>query len=231
MGCVYTNVNGNFMKRVLSYIYPIQLKKYNSSINGQIEVNLIDGKKTLDTCNSNYSYGSLQRILRYGLKKISFNEAINRILVLGLGGGSVIQTIREEFKSKAYIEAVDIDPKIIEIATKDFSIDRFENIKIVLSDAKEYLSNCKDSFDLIIVDIFVIDTIPIIFTQAEFIHSLKNHLNQKGYVIYNTMKLTMTTEIFSNIKSIFVEDNNFTLEVFNDVEGTNNLIVGKKNNR
>ena len=90
------------MKRILSYLYPIQLKKYYSPINGKIEVKLIDGKKILDTQKSNFSYGSLQRILRYGLKKIDFNMDTDRILVLGLGGGSIIQTIREEFNSNAY---------------------------------------------------------------------------------------------------------------------------------
>jgi len=216
------------MKRILSYLFPIQLKKYNSSINGQIEVNLFNGKKMLDTSNSNFSYGSLQRILRYGIKKIGFNKDTNRILVLGLGGGSIIQTIREEFNSKAYIEAIDIDPKIIEIAKNDFNIERFENLKIVQADANEYLLTCKTSFDLIIVDIFIIDTIPVIFTQPEFIDNLKNHLNQKGYIIFNTMKQTMTTDIFRRITNTFAEDSNLTVKVFNDVEGTNNLIVANK---
>lgn len=217
------------MKRILSYIYPVQLKKVNSPINGQIEVNLVDGKKLLDTQNSNFSYGSLQKILHYGLKKVDFNKDIKRILVLGLGGGSIIQTIREEFKSNAYIEAVEIDPIIIEISKNVFVIDRFDNLNIVQADANEYIFNCQDTFDLIIVDIFIIDTIPEIFTQPPFLNELKKHLNHQGYIIYNTMKLTMTTDVFHRIVNTFANDSNLLVKVYNNVEVTNNLIVVHKN--
>ena len=99
------------------------------------------------------------------------------------------------------------------------------------SDAHEYLLTSKNSFDLIIVDIFVIDTIPDIFTQAEFLNKLKNHLNHKGYIIYNTMNLTIPTDMFYRMTNTFAADSNLIVKVFNDVEGTNNLIVVNKNYR
>jgi hypothetical protein len=97
------------MKKILSYIFPFRLKNYYSKINGPLEVNLINGKKILDTRWNNYSYGSLQKILHKGLSQIGSPENYERVLVLGLGGGSVIQTIREDFKSNAFIELVDIE--------------------------------------------------------------------------------------------------------------------------
>lgn len=50
------------IKKIFSYFYPIRLKLLESAINGPIEINLVDGRKTLDTKSSNYSYGSLQLI-------------------------------------------------------------------------------------------------------------------------------------------------------------------------
>lgn len=45
------------MKKILSYIAPIRVRKYASPINGALEVSFINGKKRLDTPNTNYSYG------------------------------------------------------------------------------------------------------------------------------------------------------------------------------
>lgn len=196
-----------------------------SPINGHMEVNLVDGRMTLDTQNSNYSYGSLQLILHYGLEKIGLSNHTHKIMLLGLGGGSVIQTIREDFKCQAYIEAVDIDPVIIEMAVDDFKINRFENIKIIQADAYEYVMNSSDLFDLIIVDLFIIDTIPVIFTTPAFLDSLKNHLTSKGKIIYNTMKRTMTSIKLHQIKDSFEAGNKGSVKILKNVEGTNHVIV------
>lgn len=214
------------LKKLFSFIYPIRLKHVESAISGPMEINLVDGRMTLDTKSSNYSYGSLQFILQYGLKKINLNNNTKKILLLGLGGGSVIQTIREEFKCDASIEAVDIDPVIIQIAWEDFNLKRFENIKIVQADASEYLIQNTDLFDLIIVDLFIIDTIPTIFTQPEYIDSLLNHLTQHGKIIYNTMKRTMSTENLNQIKNRFEKESH--VSILKNVEGTNHLILVEK---
>ena len=215
-------------KKIISYLFPIRLKYLESPINGPMEVNLVDGRMTLDTQSSNYSYGSLQMILHYGLEKIGLSNQTHTIMLLGLGGGSVIQTIREDFKCQAYIEAVDIDPVIIEMAVDDFKINRFENIKIIHADAYQFVMNSSDLFDLIIVDLFIIDTIPVIFTTPAFLDSLKNHLTSKGKIIYNTMKRTMSTENLNLIKSQFEEDSHCHVKILKNVEGTNHLILVEK---
>ncbi len=219
--------DGYFMKKFLSYLFPFRLKSYYSKINGPLEVNLINGRKVLDTHASNYSYGSLQKILHKGLSQIGFPENYDRVLVLGLGGGSVIETIREEFKSNAFIELVDIDSKIISIAINEFKINRFENINIICADAADYLINCNDTFDVIIVDLFIINYIPKIFTKLDFINRLANHLNPTGKIIYNTFSETMTSELFNQIKNGFSEEG-LRVKVLEKVESTNNIIIAEK---
>ncbi|MFA6923429.1 MAG: fused MFS/spermidine synthase [Bacteroidales bacterium] len=215
------------IKKAFSYIIPFRLKSYTSKINGNLEINLINGKKTLDTNKSNYSYGSLQKILHKGLLEIGFSKNIEKILVLGLGGGSIVQTIRKDFNSSAFIELVDIDSEIISIAINEFEINRFKNINIIHSDASDYLKNNNDTFDLIIIDIFIINTIPEIFTEIKFINSLTTHLNPNGKIIYNTMKETMTHELFSKIKNNFLEEG-LKVKVIEKVEETNDLIIAEK---
>ena len=108
------------MIRLLSYIYPIT-KKVESKYNGTLEITWHNGKKYLNTKNANYSYGSLQRILRFGLQKIDISQCEN-ILILGLGAGSVIETLLKELKYENFVTAIEIDPVIIYIAKKEFNI-------------------------------------------------------------------------------------------------------------
>lgn len=113
-------------KKLLSYLYPITLFKANSTISKTIEVTLSGGELVLDSKNANYSYGSLQRILRIGLKRIGYSKIVkmDNILVLGVAGGSVIKTLAQEIEYKGKITGVEIDPYIIDIANRFFKLDR-----------------------------------------------------------------------------------------------------------
>ena len=73
-------------RSILSYLIPIRVYHKNSLISKSIEVNWNNGQLVIDSKNTNYSYGSLQRILRIGLKKIGFEKikSMESILVLEL---------------------------------------------------------------------------------------------------------------------------------------------------
>ncbi|PKP26524.1 MAG: spermine synthase [Bacteroidetes bacterium HGW-Bacteroidetes-2] len=215
------------MKRLFSYLYPFRLKNYSSKINGSLEINLVDGKKVLDTSISNFSYGSLQKILQTGLKKIDFNKNTKQLLLLGLGGGCVIETIREKFKSDAIIVAVEIDPKIITIANDDFNIKRFENIQIIQADAADYIKTCTKSFDIIIVDIFIGNEVPKPFTEDNFLRGVPTLLNDEGKIMFNVMRETMLIERYQNIQDEFKKAG-LIIRVFERVDGTNDLIIAEK---
>ncbi|OJV29848.1 MAG: hypothetical protein BGO32_11925 [Bacteroidetes bacterium 37-13] len=218
------------MKNIFSYLFPIQLKSYQSKLNGQLEVNLINGKKTLDTAISNYSYGSLQKILKAGLEEIGLSRSTENILVLGLGAGSIIETVRKDFNSNCFIELVEIDEEIIRIAESDFNVNSFENIHITNVDALEYLKQTDTTFEIIVVDIFIVNTIPEAFTQAAFIKDLCKHLKPNGKVIYNTIAETFSAKELNNIKQLFIE-NSLAARILKDVEWTNNLVIAEKERR
>lgn len=218
------------MKNIFSYLFPIQLKSYQSKLNGQLEVNLINGNKTLDTAISNYSYGSLQKILKAGLEEIGLSRSTENILVLGLGAGSIIETVRKDFNSNCFIELVEIDEEIIRIAESDFNVNSFENIHITNVDALEYLKQTDTTFEIIVVDIFIVNTIPEAFTQAAFIKDLCKHLKPNGKVIYNTIAETFSAKELNNIKQLFIE-NSLAARILKDVEWTNNLVIAEKERR
>jgi hypothetical protein len=75
-------------KKIFSYLLPIKIHTVKS-ISKSIEITWTNGELVLDSENTNYSYGSLQRILRLGLKSIGFDKIIkmNHVLILGVAGG------------------------------------------------------------------------------------------------------------------------------------------------
>lgn len=78
---------------------------------------------------------------------------INRVLVLGVGGGSVIRSLNYFFKPREVV-AVELNPVHIHVAKKYFrTIDA--NVKIVCDDAKQFVENYRgEDFDVIIDDLF-----------------------------------------------------------------------------
>ena len=49
--------------KFLSYLNVIPVRKYESVYNGTLEINWLNGRKVLDTRNTNYSYGNLGKVL------------------------------------------------------------------------------------------------------------------------------------------------------------------------
>ena len=216
--------------KFLSYILPIKILTQKSTINKSIEVTWNNGELVLDTENTNYSYGSLQRILKKGLQEIGFEKIrkFDKILILGVAGGSVIKTLVEEIKFEGKIIGVELDSEIIKIANKYFDLQKFENLKIIIDNAENFVKNHTYIYDLIIIDIFQDNFMPEFLYKTDFINNIKNILSENGFVIFNTMILnksneTRNSEYFSNFESEqFVISNLSKLKMYNE------LIIIKK---
>lgn len=180
------------VKKLLSYLIPINVIRKKSEWSNNIEITWNNGELVLDSKNTNYSYGSLQRILRKGLKKIGYERIapMEHILVLGVAGGSVIKTLVEEVGYKGKITGVDIDPMVIEIANHYFKLNEIANLQIIIDDAFEFVLKTKDRYNLIIIDIFQDTHMPNFLFEAFFIKRIGFLLKAQGVVLFNTMLLT-----------------------------------------
>ena len=179
-------------KKWLSYIVPINIKTEKSHWSKTLEVTWANGELVLDSAHTNYSYGSLQRILRIGLLKIGFERIakMNHILVLGVAGGSVIKTLNKEVGYKNKITGVEIDANVIEIANNYFELDKIPNLNIILDDAFEFVLKTKEKYDLIIIDIFQDTKMPNFLFERFFANRILEILESNGIFLFNTMCLT-----------------------------------------
>jgi spermidine synthase len=215
------------MRNLLSYLFPQNILKQKSALNGLLEVNLVNGKKILDSSHSNYSFGSLQKILKRGIQEIPLITESKNILILGMGAGSVVETLRNDFNSNAQIDLVDFDPVIIEIAKQHFNLHLNKNVNLIEADAYQYLKECKQLYDLIIVDLFIDNSIPEKFVGPDFVQYLNNQLAKKGSIVYNTMRQTLSPEKRQRLQESF-KNLNLLVKTIERVHGTNDLLIIKK---
>lgn len=217
------------LSKFLSYFIPINVIKKNSSISKTLEVTWNNGELVLDSKNTNYSYGSLQRILKKGLKYIGFERIrkFDNILILGVAGGSVIKTLVDEVKFKGTITGVEIDKDVVEIANKYFKLNEIKNLEMIVDDAFEFVLKTKEKYDLIIIDIFQDTTMPNFLFEDFFINRINFLLNVDGFILFNTMVINENNRI-RNLDYRKKFDANYSIRMYPKVETHNELFTIKK---
>lgn len=214
-------------KKLFSYLIPLTIFKQKSSFSQTLEVTWTDGKLVLDSKNANYSYGSLQRILRKGLIIIGFEkiQTMKNILVLGVAGGSVIRTLVDEINFKGKITGIEIDKAVIEIANEYFRLNEIQNLEIIIDDASEYVQKTQDKFDLIIIDVFQDTKMPDFLFETLFINRICFLLNPKGHILFNTMPLNTRQKQLNSAFIKTFDPNKYCATLFDKLEETNELIL------
>lgn len=217
-------------KKILSYFYPITIYKETSTISKTIEVTLYNGKMLLNTKNTNYSFGSLQSILKKGLLDIGSAE-INRmesVLILGVAGGSVVETLVSDFSFSKNILGVELDAEIIHIANSYFNLDKIPNFQCVIADAEKFVQSDASQYDLIIIDIFKDTEMPEFLFQESFISNSKQLLNKNGYILFNTMHLNRSSKNTIDKYLMHFDSNSYSKKVLKNVEKYNDVIIIKR---
>lgn len=212
------------MAKLLSYLYPVT-KKVPSEHSGTLEITWYNGKKHLNTKNANYSYGSLQKILKFGLEKIELQK-VNSILLLGLGGGSVVETLRKDFNYSKSIVAIDIDSAVIEIAKNEFNLKEDDHLEIICGDALEFMQINSEQFDLIIVDLFIDILVPDEFLKLPFWRDVLKASSTNGVILFNASLEKTISSVLNEIIE-FLKSHKYKTEIFEKVNNTNTLVLSK----
>jgi len=217
------------IKRLLSYILPVKIYQKKSEFSKNLEVTWNNGYLVLDSENTNYSFGSLQRVLKKGLKYIGYDRinTFDNILILGVAGGSIIETLKNEVKFEGKITGVEIDRTVVEIANNYFGLNQYKNVEIVIDDAFEFVLKTKERYDLIVIDVFQDTIMPNFLFEDFFINRINFLLNVNGFILFNTMVLDYQDRRRNALyKSKF--NNNFSVRLYPKIEVHNELFTIKK---
>lgn len=217
------------LAKFFSYFIPVTIFQKKSVLSKSLEISWNNGELVMDSKNTNYSYGSLQRILRKGLKYIGFDriKKFESILILGVAGGSVIKTLVNEVNFKGQIIGVELDNEIINLANEYFKLNEIKNLEICIEDAFEFVLKTKLQYDLIIIDIFQDTKMPNFLFEDFFIDRINFIIKKNGFILFNTMVLDEKDKTRNSIyKTKFNSD--FSLRMYPKVEVHNELFTIKK---
>jgi spermidine synthase len=183
----------------------------------------MDGKVLLDSPYSSHSYGTVQKVLEFAIRRIDLSK-VKTVLLLGLGGGSVIKSLRGKFRYKGKIKAIEIDPLMISIARKEFGIVTDKRTQIECCEASTYVTEETKTFDLIIVDLFVENCVSGKILCDEFWCDLKDRVSPSGCIIFNSMHDSYS--ITRTIKKEIIKWG-FQVVEYNHIESYNTVLIAK----
>lgn len=161
------------------------LEEVESPINGKIQVvKTLEGIRILGAGLSQSGW-LLKKIWDVALRRVKEEKPeIKKVLVLGLGGGSVAELI-SYYWPQASMTGVDKDKVMIDLGKRHLNLKSIPNLKIVLGDAEGFIKKTKGKFDIVLVDIYVGRKIPKQFKKREFIESVADLLTGGGVSCFN----------------------------------------------
>lgn len=109
-----------------------------------------------------------------------------RVLVIGLGGGSLVKRMWRDY-APVHVDAVEIDPEVVEVARGLFELPDDERIRVVVGDGRAFVDTCAERYDIIVVDAFDDDRIPRPLTTEEFMRTCRDLLAPGGVIAYNVI--------------------------------------------
>ncbi len=122
--------------------------------------------------------------VRSMLVSLAIVEHPSRVLVVGLGGGT-IPTFLHRHYPEATIDAVDIDPDVVEVAKDFFGFHEDQRLRAHVRDGRQFIEECSQPYDLIFLDAFSSDSIPRQLTTREFLRAVRKALTPRGIAVAN----------------------------------------------
>jgi len=113
-----------------------------------------------------------------------YPETARKILMLGLGGGS-ISTYLGRFMPEAAITTVEIDPGVITAAKTYFGLRETERMRYRAGDGRVFLSRNDQLYDLILLDAYRGGYVPFHLLTREFYTLVKQRLTPGGAAAFN----------------------------------------------
>ena len=172
----------------LSYLTELHIESAPSELNPHLYVSLKQGRLQLCTARAVYSFADLYSNFSRSFKLTKFDQVSGpKVLLLGLGLGSVPYMLETKFGQNFEYTAIELDESVIYLANKYVLKYLNSPFEVREADAHNYVMQCTEKYDLIIMDVFLEDIIPASFEQVAYLEQLKACLNPGGVLYYNRL--------------------------------------------
>src|SRR5467141_3005124 len=117
---------------------------------------------------------------RAALAGLALCEEPRRMLVVGLGGGSLPMFLRAHYPA-ATIDVAEIDPDVVDVAKKFFGFVEDERMRAHVGDGRQFIEKAPPGdYDLIFLDAFGARDVPKHLTTREFLQITRRALKPNG---------------------------------------------------
>ena len=144
-----------------------------------------------------------------------------RILIVGVGGGTMPMFLRKYYPG-ARIDAVDIDPDVVQVAKTYFGFREDDRLKAHVADGRAFVENAREPYDIIFLDAFGTRNVPPHLATVEFLRAVRRAVKPTGVVVGNVWGRGVNP-LFESMVRTYQEafDELYML----DVPGTTNKIL------
>ncbi len=125
---------------------------------------------------------------RMSFAGLLLNPEPRRILVAGLGGGSIPVVLNEVFPD-AHIDVLEVDPAVVRVAERFFDFRETGNMRVHVADARVFVKRAGlrgEQYDYIVLDAFTGEYIPEHLLTREFLEEVRDILTPEGVLVANT---------------------------------------------
>lgn len=120
---------------------------------------------------------------------LAFAPAPKRLLVVGLGAGT-IPTFLRAVLPQAHIDAVEIQPQVLDAARRYFDFHEDEALHAHVTDGRRFIEAPGAPYDVIILDAYGTRSIPAALATREFMQATLARLTPDGVVVGNVLRKT-----------------------------------------
>jgi spermidine synthase len=122
------------------------------------------------------------------LAGLALCEEPRRILVVGLGGGSLPMFLRKHYPA-AVIDVAEIDPEVVDVAKKFFGFVEDERMRAYVGDGRQFIEKApQGDYDIIFLDAFGARDVPRHLTTREFLLVTRRALRSNGVAVSNVWR-------------------------------------------
>jgi spermidine synthase len=118
------------------------------------------------------------------LAGFAFCEQPRRVLIVGLGGGTLPSFFRKHYP-ELVIDVVELDPVVLEVAKEYFEFREDARMHVTIEDGRKFIEECRTPYDLIFLDAFDRDSVPYALTTQQFLESTRRAIAPTGAVVGN----------------------------------------------
>jgi spermidine synthase len=164
----------------------------------------------------NYTHMAMGGLLFTG------SAAPKRLLVIGLGGGTIPTALRE-LLPEAEIDTVEIDPAVTQVARRYFGFKDDAKMKVHEVDGRVYVKRAireGKKYDAILLDAFDHEYIPEHLLTREYLEEVKSLLAPGGVLVGNTFS---SSRLYNHESTTYAA----VFGTFYNLKGANRVIVAR----